>query len=166
MARGTLFEVKTDPKGIGSMSEEDFYEDLEVLNVNYVADRSYDEQEYDRDWFIDTFRKYGATVQSYSPEDDAEEHFPNGTYTVSGIGLEFKEKWFQDKWQSLKKQVDDISLEEFSCNIWTAYDIRKLVDDSMTHAVYLDGGIYTLDRFIRGADEKSTYYLGTTVLMH
>ena len=166
MARGIMYEVSTKPEDIGNMDESDFYEELSCLHADYVADIDPKDSDSNRRCLADILTRFGAVVSQYIPEDDEDNLFPNGTFSVTGITNDFKRTWFSSNLEKLKEKVSDMGIDEFATDSYEAWKLQNLINDDNADAVYLDGSIYTLDGFVRTATPDMTYYLGTTVFMH
>ena len=166
MGRGYIYEASDNIDFIGAMGEEDFYEDLSALSVDYVADMEPEEQKELRESFAKLLKDNGATVKLITEDTPAE--FPDGVIAVSHINDTFKKNYFCERFKEMKKLAEAITLAQFSIDSsdLTLYKLKKSITDDYDDVVYLNGSYYTLDYFIRNADPKKTYYLGNVVRMH
>jgi len=88
-----------------------------------------------------------------------------------------KIKYFKERYNKFKKAAQDVTLEDFagvsSMSFSKLYDVTGEIEDKYGFYIYKDGEIdgavgylQTLDSFIRGVEEGSTYYIGTILDYH
>lgn len=174
MGRGYIYEIADDLDDIGVLDESDFYDDLGALGIDYVKNVESEEQQIIRESFAEEFKRFGATVKlvkADTPEDP--EGFPDGVYVVSGINKSFKEKYFKERYEEMKRLVESITLEQFATNLSQTplYDIKRAMFRDYDDVVSQNEngchyGWNTLDYFIRTADPEKKYYIGRVVFMH
>ena len=86
----------------------------------------------------------------------------NGTYfifTESG-----KKKYFHERYELFKKQVSELTLEQFSNGSQELWKIEQGIDNTQGDCVFSQGVLCTFDEFIRTADAETKYYLNTEQL--
>lgn len=166
MGRRYIYEASDNIDFIGGMGEEDFYENLSALSVDYVADMDPEDQKTLRESFAEQLKSHGATVKLITVDPPAE--FPEGVLAVSHLNDTFKKNYFCDRYKEMKKLAESITLSQFAIDSsnFTLYKLKKSISDDYDDVVYLNGSYYNLDYFIRNADGKKTYYLGNVVRMH
>lgn len=166
MGRGYIYEVSDNINFIGSMGEEDFYEDLSALSVDYVANMDKADQDEMREDFLKTLKSHGAHVQLIT--DDTLEEFPNGVYAVSNLNDIFKKNFFHERYRRMKTLAESITLQQFSIDSFdtTLYNLKNAIVDDYGDMIYLNSSYETLDYFIRNANPQTTYYIGNVVFMH
>ena len=162
MGRGYMFEVvdSDDIDSIGCLFEDDLYESLDVLSVDYVSDVDEDDALCNKEYFVEMMKKCGAEIGS--------EIIDNVTYqTFKGLTPEVKEKYFEDKFKKMKTLVEKMTLREFSTDRENnVYDLKKAIENDYSDMVYENGRYRTLDSWVRNADPEKTYYLGNVVFLH
>lgn len=152
MARGNLYELRTDRNDLNTMDESDFYE-----GCGYIA-------EYFENADIESNVEYLLTTLQLSGIQTGEEYDEeeNVRYPYFILTQEGKETYFKDRFEKAKVMLNQMTLSEFATN---TYDLIHTIEDDYTDAVYCNGCFYDLDYFIRTADVDTKYYIGNVVLM-
>lgn len=158
MARGNIYELRTDAEATWNITEEMFYEHV-GHEFDYVADLDGDESKMAIETFLDTVKGFGAEA---------------GMETVNGEELPYvifsdkvKEAYFAGRFNQLKNLMSEMDLHEFATS--DQNHIKSLIDDGYDDAVYSgDSSMpHTMDYFIREAENGVKYYVGpNVVLMH
>lgn len=79
----------------------------------------------------------------------------------------FKQAYFKDQFESFKREVREMELENF-INPFEVYSLKMRIEDTCSFYIYYSNGILnTLDKFVRYLpDEDVKYYIGTTLDYH
>lgn len=145
-----IFQLSTRP-----ISESNYITESLFYNgfVGNIADYVSNDVDRDKDieWFISTIEIYGA---EYNKADESI-LFTRG----------FKEKYFEHRFNRLKKIISTMTLEDFTrSGVWV-YEIEKLVDDKFGFYIY-EGHLQTLDEFVRCLETEVAFYIGGIIDYH
>ena len=164
MGRGYIFEVVSNDNisDIGSLSEDDLYESIDALSVDYVSNLDEDDTLCEKEYFAEMLKKCGAEIGS--------EIIDGKTYpTIKGLTPEVKEKYFEKKFEKMKSISEKMTLREFSTSkgcLDNVYELKMAIEDNYSDMVYENYTYSTRDSWIREADQAKTYYLGNVVFLH
>ena len=149
MARGYIYEISENKEELFRMDESDFYE-----KINFEADYFSNENLEERSFLEEKLNPLGIEFV----------HEKGTDHITFMISEQQKENYFQDRYEKLKKKVNEITLAEFAQGRFD--DIQSLIEDTFDDAMYYNYELMTLDTFIRISNPNSKYYLGNVVLMH
>lgn len=143
-----IFELNKEPFA----NENDYrmftYEDLEDLppSVDYILD-----SERERSDDIELLSKHLKQFGEVTIKDS--------TLTVE---KGFKEAYFESRYDTLKKRVDDLTFDEFLEPIgFERFLIKRTINDEYDFRIYsFDYGHETLDDFVRRLEYDTPYYIG------
>lgn len=160
MARGNIYEVTTDLEYGFDMDEVDFYDKYEALQIDYVENME--------KWT--SIEETEAFIMSLAGEG-AETGFEN-KYGIDvpyfSFSLISKKHHFESRLHRVKALAEQMTLTEFSSDSTAVWNLREAVEDNNGDCIYMNGSLYTLDKFIRDAETGVKYYLNSdkVVLMH
>lgn len=156
MARGYIYELQKDASVVGDITEDMFFE-LAGHEFDYVSNRDDDESKILVTMLVDMLKGFGAEI---------------GTETIDEIELQYlvfsdkvKEAYFADRFVRLKSIIGEMDLHNFAtCD---PYSVKVLIDNAYDDMVYYgtDGGLRSVDYFIRTAENGVKYYVGAKVLL-
>lgn len=154
MARGYLYEIVKEPECLFRMDADEATLRYSENEFEWSEDISADEPRKD---LMEVLEQLGAKI---STDEDGRNYFQ--------ISDQVKQNYFRNRFDRLKKIVQEMTLETFSCD--GVSDVQEIVEESYDNAVYL--GDYGYDRFlsfdwfIREAETDVSYYIGNVILMH
>ena len=152
MGRGVIYEIDKDPNQLFSMTEDCFYDFVDDY-VSEVEDPS-----YSITYLLEKCRAAGMQV-GFEEFEDLEIPF----FIIDGAS---REKFFEERWKSLKEEVAKLSLADFSTGRFDYWTVRYLLEDDYGDAVTcMTDTFQSLDRFMREAEEER-YYIGRLFYMH
>ncbi|MCD8109991.1 MAG: hypothetical protein LUE14_07820 [Clostridiales bacterium] len=154
--RGYIYEMSTDPKDLGKMDEELFY-DLSDREFNYAENVSREVSDTAIDDLIRSLRKYGAT--------EVWEKDSNGKVLHGFIVDEAcKQNYFRQRYEKLKADINNLTLPEFIQG-GAASRLEQAITDRYDDCAYV-GYLQPLDTFIRDAEKGKAYFVGNVAYMH
>ena len=156
MTRGYIFEIVDDAnkETLYTTDESDFY-DMCGYEFDYVENVSDDERIMVASDFLSTL------LEKYGFESGEESSTGNFYFVVSDKA---RQNYFAKRYETIKKYVDKMTLEEFSKSV---VELQNMIDDDYDDAVYFNGTFYhSFDYFVRNAELNKRYYIGSIVLMH
>ena len=156
MSRGYCYEISTDPclYPIGLLTPDEVADDkpygiysaIVPDNCPAIVHR-----------FIDSLIEAGAIVCEMTDED-YEDSISFGALAVIEFPPDFRERYFRDAYQALKRDVDKLSLTEFATDGGKAAFLSQLLDDE-TELVYFNSSYYTVDEFVRQVMPNTRYFI-------
>lgn len=173
MARGTMFHITHSPEDASSMSESDFYQDLDSLGVDFVRDNEPDVSKEEIDSLVERLRKAGFIIETYIPEDEHEEPMDPAPVIITGNAdslEECKMNYFKNAFKVMQEKASAMTLKQFSSDTLDTYELRMMIENTMGDAVYYGDPYeapYSMDGFIRRLEPNRKYYIDpNTVFMH
>lgn len=156
MARGNIYELRKDTESVGDMAEDMFYE-YAGHEFDYVLNLNNDESKFSVKNLTDMFEHYGAETGTETIYED------EIRYVI--FSDKMKEAYFTERFVQLKRKINQMDLYEFATCEPSL--IKTLIDDCFGDAVYCgeSSALYTMDYFIREADNGVKYYIGPKVLL-
>lgn len=151
MGRGYIYEVSEDTTKLGEITEGDFYEDVDRLGIDYVAD---EHDTYPRDYTVDYLIKKGAK----KVEKDG--------YSGVIITENTKMNYFYDRFAAFKQMSKAMTAQQFANGegIWA---LQHSIEDRYGDCVVEPDSSYkSLDEWLRAAKVGVPYFFGNTILMH
>lgn len=97
------------------------------------------------------FKDAGATITFHNNTQLAHMTFPDT----------FAKQYFSERYQQLQQEFAYLTLEDFAKNV---AEIKELIDDETSDAVWFNSSFYNLDSFVRQVEPNKTYYLYPNVL--
>ncbi len=146
---GYLYEITRRPEETGKVTEENFYDCLDILCADYISDIHGEQADYVRKNLLGFIKQNEGLVQ-----DD-------GSFTISS---RVKQDYFYKRFNEFKRIVQYLTLREFAEENIQA--LQKLLDDPMDNKVWFDGGIYTFDYWMREAPVNVPLYIGNVFYLH
>ena len=117
--------------------------------ADYVSNEC--NREEDIAWFMQLYGKHGVVFD----KDKECFIFKEG----------FKESYFKDRYDKIKDDMHNLTLEEFSSDPNKVYMIKRYVEERFGFYVYFDHA-ETLDSFVRELEYDTEYYVGETIDYH
>lgn len=163
MARGYIFEIGTDPEKLGDLSESDYYESLDALIVDYVADRTGDDR---------------VDVLSFETEALAREYgFETGMENVNGElygwlipTKDTLKRVAQKRFEKFRELSASVTEEDFEKDTIKLWEIRNTIKDTSGNLFVSEFGCeYPLLQWLANLDDDSMgrkFYIGNVILMH
>lgn len=156
MSRGYCYEISTDPclYPIGLLMPDEIADDKPYGAYSAITP---DDCTDIVDNFLESLIEAGATVREMT-DDDYEDSISFGALAVIEFPPDFRERYFENAYQALKRDVDKLSLTEFTTDGGKAAFLSQLLDDE-TELVYFNSSYYTVDEFIRGVMPDTRYFV-------
>lgn len=154
--RGYIYEVNSNPNEINDVSEDDYYNKLDLLGVMCVHGLEAKELEEQQRLFVERFTKMGA----YKGKEHPEKGEPFGIV----LNSESKQNFFKDKYKNFKRIASNMSLKEFAEA--DLYKLRNLLNDEYSDMVQYGDTLYTLDEWVREAPCGTELYIGNIISMN
>lgn len=146
-----IFQLQLAPvKKENYITADDFYKNNFVpVHGDYVTQSA--NRKADVEWFVAYTRRAGAI---YNPEEGSI-RFPKG----------FREEFYRQRLEALRRKVDNLTLEDFSANEYAVYPLLDLIHDTKGFFVCSNADFYmTLDQFLRGNLKVGRrYYFGNVL---
>ena len=159
MARGYLYEISTNRDNLGNMDESDFYDCLSAISADYVQDVEGKEKEEKTARFIGTMNGYGAETGKTGDRGESLMYF----YVSDKV----RQNYFRRRYEEFKSKVQKIEFSDFINNMFKIWEIKNLLHDTYSNAVYYNDAYMTVDTFLRAyAKDGERYYIGNVVFMH
>lgn len=160
MARGNIYFVTKDNQQEVDFTEQNYYDRLDVINVDYVRDEDEASSALSLECFKDIISDLGADIF------DADGDF--------GFAFQFDEietmkcRYFRPKFEMLKEKVNSLDLSDI---ISFAPDLNSIINDNHGDLITLGeneaGSSVTMDDFVRYLESDVTYYVyKKTILIH
>ena len=165
MSRGIMYHIALDENCCGSMSADDFFDSLDLLHVDSVADQAPEDCAKSLKSLLDWLEKAGfCIIQTGLPENCA-------AILKTGSARELencKRKRFVKAFKTLKDKVTALSLDTFAADFVEVSSIRDILEDTHADAVYYDAGLgpgtYTLDGFMRRLEPDRSYFISANTV--
>lgn len=163
MARGTLYELETNPENLFSKSESEFY-DYAGHQFEYI---SQEEPEGAARTLIGRMQEEGAeTGTERIPASDIPGYGSDeGTVEVPWFEVtpEVRKNYFLLQFRKMKKLAENMTLSDFVDGIHV-FDLREAAEEHYGDAVTMqDNGFASFDAFMRNAEGR--YYVGNVFFM-
>lgn len=163
MARGDIFCIKDEErKGSISFDEEQYYDKLETLGIDYVQNKDGDEAAVSIDCLKDTLKGLGAEIH-----DNVE--YPFAFAFRFGAVEHMLSTYFKPRLEKLKAEVEKLTLFDITKLSVPSFDhiINDDYDDMVTLMEERAESTMTLDMFLRQIRPGITYYVHSRIiLMH
>ena len=104
-----------------------------------------------------SFIEAGAIVRKMT-DDDYEDSISFGALAVIEFPPNFRERYFKNAYDALKREVEKLSLTEFATDGGKAAFLSQLLNDE-TELVYFNSLYYTIDEFVRQAMPNTRYFI-------
>lgn len=156
MSRGYCYEISTDPclYPIGLLTPDEIADDRPYGAYSAITP---DDCTDIVDNFLESLIEAGATVREMTDED-YEDSISFGALAVIEFPPDFRERYFRDAYQALKRDVDKLSLTEFATDGGKAAFLYQLLDNE-TELVYFNSLYYTVDEFVRQVMPNTRYFV-------
>ena len=156
MPRGYCYEISTDPclYPIGLLTPDEIADDKPYGTYSAIVP---DNRPAIIHRFIDSFIEAGAIVHKMTDED-YEDSISFGALAVIEFPPNFRERYFKNAYDVLKREVDKLSLTEFAADGGKAAFLSQLLDDE-TEFVYFNSSYYTVDGFVRQVIPDTRYFI-------
>ncbi|KSV59152.1 hypothetical protein [Acetivibrio ethanolgignens] len=145
--RGFAYEVDRVPERLGTNLLQYLDDEFECYMARNEEQKSYTIQQ-----FTNALQEYGAEVKA-----DAD-----GSLAIL-LTDECKERYFDSRFNRLKKKVSTLTLTAFSTQCMD--DMASLFNERYGDVVVDAGEILTLDNWIRYAEPDRWYYLGSVACL-
>lgn len=156
MSRGYCYEISTDPclYPIGLLTPDEIADDRPYGAYSAITP---DDCTDIVDNFLESLIEAGATVREMTDED-YEDSTSFDAIAIIEFPPDFRERYFRDAYQALKRDVDKLSLTEFATDGGKAAFLSQLLDDE-TELVYFNSSYYTVDEFVRQVMPNTRYFV-------
>ena len=152
MARGYIFPIGKDSlDSIPVISENDFYDRLSELAVDYVVDLSIRSAKKVVQSKIEMLCRYGTEKQE--------------SFGVICITQDVKKNYFKERFEKVQALMKNMALDEFSNS--DLYTLRMSIEDTYEDCVYTkENGLQTFDAWLRSTEEGLYFFGSNVILMH
>lgn len=156
MSRGYCYEISTDPclYPIGLLTPDEVADDKPYGVYSAIVPDNCPSIVHR---FIDSFIEAGAIVHKMTDED-YEDSISFGALAVIEFPPNFRERYFKNAYDVLKREVDKLSLTEFAADGGKTAFLSQLLDNK-TELVYFNSSYYTVDEFVRQVMPDTRYFI-------
>lgn len=156
-----IFVLRPNPENSIFTTEDELFDNLHDFYSNgadYVCEESRDSRKDSLEWLLETYQTMGILTEDSTPESI--------TFTEDA-----SETFFQKRYETLQKQVAEMTLKEFSSmQTIDIYSLQELVESrNGFYVVLCNGGVYPEDEFFRtelSLGTNRTFYPGQTYDYH